>query len=71
MKERNLRLGHLLKSRCSERIEGLVTFVAKDFQTITSSALRLENVKDLTTSVLDGHPRIGLNVSGLGQDLAW
>lgn len=52
-------------------LEGLVSFVAKDFHTITSSALRLEKIKELNTSVLDGHPQTGLNVSELGQDLAW
>lgn len=52
-------------------LEGLVSFVAKDFPTITSSALRLETVKELNTSVLDDHPQIGLNISELDQDLAW
>lgn len=52
-------------------LEGLVSFVAKGFPTITSSALRLETVKELNTSVLDDHPQIGLNISELDQDLAW
>lgn len=52
-------------------LEGLVSFDAKHFQTITSSALRLEKFKGLNITLLDGHPQIGLNISELCQDLAW
>ena len=52
-------------------LEGLVSFDVKHFQTIASSALRLEKFKELNTSLLDGRPQIGLNASESCQDLAW